>query len=91
MRITDGTVGVSATGNLDETTLRNLLGALPEGTWELVCHPGYNDAELDAIPTRLRATRDVERLALLAALSDTARGETFARNPHLPPPQLIRN
>jgi chitin disaccharide deacetylase len=72
VRTTDGTVGISATGNLDEPTLRNLLQALPEGTWELVSHPGYNDAELDRITTRLRATREIERQALLAVLSPRA-------------------
>jgi len=25
--------------------LRQTLASLPEGTWELVCHPGYSDAE----------------------------------------------
>lgn len=72
MRTTDGTIGVSATGSLDETTLRSLLAAMPEGTWELVCHPGYNDNELAAVPTRLRATREVELRALLAVCSAKA-------------------
>lgn len=71
IRTTDGTIGVSATGHLDEPTLRSLIGALPEGTWELVCHPGYNDAALDQVTTRLRASREVEREALLAVLSRT--------------------
>ena len=38
---------------------------MPEGTWELVCHPGYNDQDLDQVRTRLRSTREVERNALL--------------------------
>jgi hypothetical protein len=29
-----------------------------------VTHPGYNDADLDKIRTRLRTSRDVERNAL---------------------------
>jgi hypothetical protein len=37
---------------------------MPAGTWELVTHPGYNDADLDLVHTRLRDTRDVERAAL---------------------------
>lgn len=66
---TDGTIGVSATGNLDASTLRQILQALPsDGTFELCCHPGYNDSDLDRIPTRLRAHRDVERNALLTEL-----------------------
>jgi chitin disaccharide deacetylase len=66
---TDGTIGVSATGNLNATTLRQILDALPtEGTFELVCHPGYNDRDLDRVTTRLRAHRDIERQALLAEI-----------------------
>jgi predicted glycoside hydrolase/deacetylase ChbG (UPF0249 family) len=66
---TDGTVGVSATGNLASNTLAQILSALPpSGTFELVCHPGYNDADLDRIPTRLRAHREIEKQALLATI-----------------------
>ena len=63
---TSGTVAVAGTGVLDAETLRSLLRSLPSGQWELVTHPGYNDADLELIPTRLRATRDVERAALAA-------------------------
>jgi predicted glycoside hydrolase/deacetylase ChbG (UPF0249 family) len=66
---TDGTIGISATGHLDAPTLRQLLHALPaEGTFELCCHPGYNDGDLDRVTTRLRTHRDVERKALLTEL-----------------------
>ena len=66
---TDGSIGVSATGSLDAQTLRQLLASLPaEGTFELVCHPGYNDDALSQVATRLRTHRDVERLALLAEI-----------------------
>ncbi len=70
---TDGSIGVSATGNLDQETLERLLDAAQGGTWELVCHPGYNDADLDAVQTRLRGTRDVEREALLAIIPNAVR------------------
>ncbi len=63
---TSGTIAVAGTGILDAATLRSLLRALPDGTWELVTHPGYNDADLSRVNTRLRATRDVEREALAA-------------------------
>ncbi len=76
IRTTDGTLGISATGHLDEPTLRNLLAALPEGTWELVTHPGYNDPDLDRIPTRLRETRNTERKALLAVFNKSANQQT---------------
>ena len=61
---TSGTVAVAGTGILDAATLRSLLRSMPAGTWELVTHPGYNDADLDLVHTRLRDTRDVERAAL---------------------------
>jgi predicted glycoside hydrolase/deacetylase ChbG (UPF0249 family) len=66
---TDGTLGISATGSLNADTLSRILKTMPEGTWELVTHPGYNDPDLDAITTRLRTHREVERSALLAAFS----------------------
>jgi hopanoid biosynthesis associated protein HpnK len=63
---TDGTVAVVGTGTLDADTVHALLGCMPEGTWELVTHPGYNDADLANIHTRLRESRDIERNALQA-------------------------
>jgi len=66
MITTEGSLGVVATGALDENLFRAILENLPEGTWEFVCHPGYNDAELDHIQTRLRASREQE-LAVLTA------------------------
>ena len=63
-KTTDGTIAMVGTGVMDESVMRSLLSALPEGTWELVTHPGYNDADLDTVRTRLRGSRDVERRAL---------------------------
>jgi hopanoid biosynthesis associated protein HpnK len=63
---TDGALGVLATGTLDAATLASLLRNLPAGTWELVTHPGYNDADLARAHTRLLASRETERLALSA-------------------------
>jgi predicted glycoside hydrolase/deacetylase ChbG (UPF0249 family) len=63
---TDGTLAISTTGDLNLRTLAQLLKSLPEaGTFELVCHPGYADAALEALPTRLRASRETEFQALL--------------------------
>lgn len=64
----DGVIGVIETGS-DENAgysslLRQTLAALPEGTWEWVCHPGYNDADLAAAGTRLRDSREEERRLL---------------------------
>ena len=72
----DGVVGVIETGSLDNPSdnpndgsgysylLRQTLALLPEGTWELVCHPGYSDADLRAAGTRLLESRDQERRLL---------------------------
>ena len=64
MLTTDGTVGIAVTGKLNQRSLDALLDALPEGTWELVCHPGYADDDLLAAGTRLVGSREVELRAL---------------------------
>jgi hopanoid biosynthesis associated protein HpnK len=69
---TDGALGVLATGSLDAAQLDSLLGNLPAGTWELVAHPGYNDADLARAHTRLLASREIERAALSAIRQYTA-------------------
>jgi len=66
LRTTDGSLGVLATGSLDLKLFSAMIEHMPEGTWEFVCHPGYNDAELDGVRTRLRQSREQE-LALLTA------------------------
>ncbi len=64
---TDGTVGIAVTGMLDQKKLLRILEALPEGTWELVCHPGYSDSDLQAAGTRLTQSREIELTALTSA------------------------
>ncbi len=81
---TSGTIGISATGDLDARTLREILRALPQdaaAAFELCCHPGYNDSDLARITTRLRSQRNIEREALLA--------EVPARLLHPNAPELI--
>jgi chitin disaccharide deacetylase len=56
----DGTLGIEVTGALDETLFHAIASNLPEGTWEFVCHPGYNDADLQSANTRLRSSRETE-------------------------------
>jgi hopanoid biosynthesis associated protein HpnK len=63
---TDGTIAMVGTGVLNTAMVRSLLNNLPEGTWELVTHPGHNDADLARVRTRLRASREIEREALQA-------------------------
>lgn len=72
---TDGCLGIAATGTLDEARLRAMLRQMPRGTWELVCHPGYNDRDLAAVRTKLRASREVEMTALLGITRDELREE----------------
>jgi predicted glycoside hydrolase/deacetylase ChbG (UPF0249 family) len=64
LRTTSGSLGIAATGTLDAATLHSILGQLPNGTWELVCHPGYADNDLYAVSTRLTTSRQVELEAL---------------------------
>jgi predicted glycoside hydrolase/deacetylase ChbG (UPF0249 family) len=56
----DGCIGVYAQCFQSYSQMEDILRALPQGTWELVCHPGYNDAELDLVTTSLRKQREVE-------------------------------
>jgi len=60
----DGTLGIEVTGTLDETLFHAIAQSIPEGTWEFVCHPGYNDGDLQAAKTRLRESRETELRAL---------------------------
>ncbi|MFP5232674.1 MAG: ChbG/HpnK family deacetylase [Acidobacteriota bacterium] len=79
---TNGTFGISATGSLNAAELRILLQHIPaQGTFELLCHPGYNDQDLQAVSTRLREHRETERQALLSEVSGMLL--------HPQPPQLI--
>jgi len=64
----DGCIGVAATGGVTLHTFERLIEGLPEGTWEWVSHPGYNDADLDKVKTRLRDSREKE-LAILTSPS----------------------
>ena len=66
---TSGALGVLATGTLDAAAVRSLIASIPAGrdeTYELVTHPGYNDADLARANTRLLASRETEREALAA-------------------------
>jgi chitin disaccharide deacetylase len=71
----DGIVGVVETGSFNTSLLRQALTNLPEGTWELVCHPGYDDADLRAARTRLIESRDQERRLLVSEELRTFLGE----------------
>lgn len=64
----DGALGIAATGALNEELFRRLIENLPDGTWEFVSHPGYNDAELQTVGTRLRESR-VQELNILTSVA----------------------
>lgn len=61
-------IGRALTGLLTPARLRDLIDRIPPGTSELMTHPGYPDAALDRVRTRLRAERRVE----VEALTDPA-------------------
>jgi predicted glycoside hydrolase/deacetylase ChbG (UPF0249 family) len=56
--------GIAQTGELTLEGVTQLLKNLPEGTTELMCHPGYADAALQKSATRLQDSRQTE-LAIL--------------------------
>ena len=60
LKTPDGSMAVLVTGSLDRQLFTAMMDALPEGTWEFVCHPGYSDSDLDRVRTRLRKSREQE-------------------------------
>ena len=59
--------GIAQTGELTREGVAQFLKSVPEGTTELMCHPGYADAALEKTPTRLQDSRQTE----LQILTDT--------------------
>jgi predicted glycoside hydrolase/deacetylase ChbG (UPF0249 family) len=59
--------GIAQTGELTREGVEQLLKSLPEGTTELMCHPGYADDALQKTATRLQDSRQTE----LEILTDT--------------------
>jgi predicted glycoside hydrolase/deacetylase ChbG (UPF0249 family) len=52
--------GIAQTGELTKEGVTRLLRSLPEGTTELMCHPGYADEALRKTATRLQGSREKE-------------------------------
>jgi predicted glycoside hydrolase/deacetylase ChbG (UPF0249 family) len=65
-RSTDHFAGFALTGFLDEAKLLRLIPELPDGSTELMCHPGFCRDELRASPTRLKESREIELNALIS-------------------------
>jgi chitin disaccharide deacetylase len=66
LRTTDHFAGFQITGRFRAQELVDLLGVLPEGSTELMVHPGRCGAELQAARTRLKESREEELKALVA-------------------------
>jgi hopanoid biosynthesis associated protein HpnK len=52
--------GIAQTGELTKEGVARMLRNLPEGTTELMCHPGYVDEALRSTSTRLQGSREKE-------------------------------
>lgn len=76
IRTTDHFAGFQMTGRYDAAHLARLIGNLPEGDTEFMCHPGFCTDELLSAPTRLKASREQE----LSALTDRSVRETLERS-----------
>ncbi|OLB21040.1 MAG: hypothetical protein AUH16_03455 [Acidobacteria bacterium 13_2_20CM_57_7] len=59
--------GIAQTGELTREGVEQFLKNLPDGTTELICHPGYADDALQKSATRLQHSRQTE----LQILTDT--------------------
>lgn len=57
---TDYFCGIAQTGVLTREGVEKLLKNLPEGTTELMCHPGFVDGDLARSVTRLQKSRGLE-------------------------------
>jgi hopanoid biosynthesis associated protein HpnK len=58
--------GLAHTGFLDTNALKVLIAKVPDGTTELMCHPGYESSELKSVGGNLTREREVELLAFTA-------------------------
>jgi len=67
--------GIAQTGELTREGIEEFLEELPEGTTELMCHPGYADEELGKTATRLQGSRKTE----LDILTDPQVRKTVAK------------
>jgi hopanoid biosynthesis associated protein HpnK len=57
---TDYFCGIAQTGHLTRRGVAHLLKNLPDGTTELMCHPGFVDSDLCNTSTRLQDSRRLE-------------------------------
>jgi hopanoid biosynthesis associated protein HpnK len=75
-RTTDHFAGFQITGRFRTDELVALIRALPEGSTELMCHPGRATGELQRARTRLKESREQELAALIAPETRRALAES---------------
>jgi hopanoid biosynthesis associated protein HpnK len=63
----DNFLGLAMTGRLRPAALRRMIENLPEGSTEIMLHPGVCDEELMKCVTRLKEQRETELAALMDA------------------------
>ena len=71
-RTTDHFAGFQITGRFRTAELVELLTAIPDGSTELMCHPGYCTEALRHARTRLKESREHELEALVASETQAA-------------------
>jgi predicted glycoside hydrolase/deacetylase ChbG (UPF0249 family) len=67
LRAPDHFLGLAMTGQLGPAELRRMIGNLPEGSVEIMLHPGVCDADLARTGSRLQQQRQLELDGLLDA------------------------
>lgn len=72
MRTPEHFWGIAATGRLNRESILSMLASMPEGTNELMCHPGQYDEDLERSRTRLKKERETELEALTDPVVRTA-------------------
>ena len=78
-RMTDHFAGFQLTGRFRAAELVRLIHALPDGSTELMCHPGRCGATLRNAPTRLKESREEELLALVSPEARQALAEAHVQ------------
>ena len=72
IRLPDFFTGFGMTGRWTKPAMEATLDVLAPGLTELMCHPGYYDADLEAAPTLLKRERQVELEILIEIRKDPA-------------------
>ena len=67
LRAPDHFLGLAMTGQLGPQALRRMIEMLPEGTTEIMVHPGFCDQDLANTGSRLQRQRELELDGLLDA------------------------